>query len=130
MTTKKHIGVWMDHSVAHLIELADNVFITNTISSEFTHAEKEHSLSKSENLMHHKEQHQQSHYYKRLSETLKGYEEIVLFGPTTAKSELWNLLKADHHFDKVKIEVKQADKMSPNQQQAFVREHFHFKLIS
>ena len=49
---------------------------------------------------------------------------MLLFGPTTAKDELHNLLKADHNFEKIKIDVKQSDKMSDNQQQAFVNEHF------
>jgi hypothetical protein len=48
-----------------------------------------------------------------------------LFGPTNAKTELINKLKEDHHFDEVKIEVKSADKMTENQQQAFVLEHFN-----
>ena len=53
----------------------------------------------------------------------------MLFGPTNAKTELLNLLKADHHFDKINIETKQADKMTENQQHAFVREYF-FKHLS
>ena len=53
----------------------------------------------------------------------------MLFGPTDAKTELFNLLKADHHFDKINIETKHADKMTENQQHAFVREYF-FKHLS
>ena len=94
------------------------------IESTFTHQEKEQSLSKSESLMHNKEQHQQSEYYKKLGEAIKNYESVILFGPTDAKVELFNILKADHHFDKIQIEVEQADKMTENQQHAFVREHF------
>jgi len=85
---------------------------------------KENSLEKGENLMHNKQQHQRSEYYKRLSEVIRNYEEVVLFGPTTAKNELANLLKDDHHFEKVKVVVKHADKMTENQQHAFVRKHF------
>lgn len=125
MEPKKHIGIWMDHSVAHIIPLTNNTVITNRIESQFTHAEKEHSLSKNENLMHNKEQHQQAGYYKRISAELKDYNDIILFGPTTAKNELYNLLKADHHFENAKIEMKQTDKMTENQQHAFVRNHFH-----
>jgi hypothetical protein len=42
----------------------------------------------------------------------------------SAKTELLNLLKADHLFEKIKIETKDADKMTQNEQHAFVREHF------
>jgi len=55
---------------------------------------------------------------------MKDYDEVLLFGPTNAKNELVNILKVDHHFDEIKIEVKPADKMTENQQLAFVKEHF------
>lgn len=124
MTTAKNLGIWMDHSSAHLMEFTSDPIETKTIESKFTHQAKEESLSKSENLMHNKEQHQQSEYYKKLGEIIKNYEGVILFGPTDAKVELFNTLRADHHFEKIKIEVKQADKMTENQQHAFVREHF------
>ena len=124
MTTAKNLGVWMDHSGANLMELTIDPIETKTIESKFTHQAKEQSLSKSENLMHNKEQHQQSEYYKKLGEIIKNYEAVILFGPTDAKVELLNTLKADHHFEKIKIEIKQTDKMTENQQHAFVREHF------
>lgn len=128
MTTTKNIGIWMDHSVAHMMELNHDKIITSIIKSDFTHQEKEHSLSKNENLMHNKEQHQQSKYYSTIKDVAKNYENIVLFGPTTAKNELLNLMKADHHFEKIKIETIQADKMTENQQHAFVKNHFHSQL--
>jgi hypothetical protein len=122
--TAKNLGIWMDHASAHLMEFTTDPINTKKIDSEFTHEEKEHSLEKSEHLMHNKEQHQQSAYYKNLGDVIKNYEEVVLFGPTDAKVELFNLLRADHHFEKIKIEVKQADKMTENQQHAFVKEYF------
>jgi hypothetical protein len=124
MTTATSLGIWMDHSNAHLMEFTTDPIETKLINSKFTHQEKEHSLGKSEHLMHNQEQHQQSEYYKKLGETIRNYEEVILFGPTEAKSELLNLLKADHRFAKIKIEIKQAGKMTENQEHAFVREHF------
>jgi hypothetical protein len=124
MTGAKNLGIWMDHSSAHLMEFTTDPIETKTIDSKFTHATKEQSIGKSEHLMHNKEQHQQSDYYKKLGETIKNYDEVILFGPTNAKVELFNILRADHLFEKIKIEVKQADKMTENQQHAFVKEHF------
>lgn len=124
MSTAKDLGIWMDHSSAHLMEFTIDPIETTTITSKFTHGEKEQSFGKSENLMHNKEQHRQSEYYKKLGEAIKNYENVILFGPTDAKVELLNVLRADHRFEKIKIEVKQADKMTENQQHAFVREHF------
>ena len=124
MTKAKNLGIWMDHSLANLMEFTTDPIQTKTIESKFTHQVKEHSLSKSENLMHNMEQHQQSEYYKKLGEVIRNYEEVILFGPTNAKVELFNILKADHRFGKIKIEVQQADKMTEHQQHAFVKEHF------
>jgi len=124
MATAKNLGIWMDHSSAHLMEFTTDPIETKTIASKFTHQIKEQTLGKSENLMHNKEQHEQSEYYKKLGEIIKDYEGVILFGPTDAKLELYNVLRADHLFGKIKIEVKQADKMTENQQHAFVREYF------
>ena len=49
---------------------------------------------------------------------------MLLFGPTEAKEELFNLLSEDHRFVNIKIEVKEADKMTENQQEAFVSNYF------
>ncbi len=124
MIRAKNLGIWMDHSNAHLMELTVTPIESKTINSRFTHEAKEQSLSKSENLMHNKEQHQQSEYYKKLGEIIKHYQDVILFGPTNAKIELLNTLRADHLFAKIKIAVKQTGKLTENQQHAFVREYF------
>ena len=113
----------MDHASANLIEFTVDPIVTTTLDSKFTHDVKEQSVSKSEGLMHHKEQHEESEYYKKLGNVILNYDDVILFGPTDAKTELYNLLKADHRFAKVKIEVISADKMTENQQHAFVKKH-------
>jgi len=124
MTTTKKLGIWMDHSTAHLMEYNDGIDGSNTIVSQFTHNDKMETLGRSENVMHNKEQHEQLAYYKKLGETILNYEEVLLFGPTDSKVELFNLLRVDHRFEKIKIELKPADKMTENQEQAFVKKHF------
>ena len=74
--------------------------------------------------MHNKEQQKQRLYYKELGEIIRKYDEVILFGPTDAKVELLNILKEDHRFDEINIGVEDADKMSENQQHAFVRGYF------
>ena len=124
MTTSKKIGIWMDSESAHFVELTDESIQDAEIESTFTHEAKGISLGKNENIMHNKEQHQQAAYYKQLGEVIKNYDEVLLLGPTHAKAELVNILKEDHHFNKIKIEVRQADKMTENQLHAFVKDYF------
>jgi len=125
----KCIGIWMDHASAHLMELTSADMETKIIESKFTHEEKKETLHKGEKAAHHKEQHEELAYYKEIAAAVKNYEEVLLFGPTEAKVELLNMLKADHHFDKIDIELKNTDKMTKNQEHAFVREYF-FKHLS
>jgi len=114
----------MDHSSAHLIEVSNVANETETIESSFTHQVKVNSLGKSEHSMHNKEQHLQAEYYKKLGEVIRNYDEILIFGPTDAKKELFNHLKEDPLFADKKISVKQTDRMTDNQQHAYVRQHF------
>jgi hypothetical protein len=124
MSHAKKLGIWMDHSSAHLMEFTEDPIQTKTIDSDFTHQDKENSLERSETQMHNREQHQLSTYYKKLGEIIRHYDSVILFGPTDAKVELSNLLKGDHLFAKIQIAVHQSDKMTENQQHAFVKDYF------
>lgn len=124
MKNTKKVGIWMDHSVAHVMALTGDSIETSIINSDFSHSEKEESLNRSENIMHNKENHMQAEYYKNIGKIIRDYDEVILFGPTKAKNELLNILKDDHLFADIKIDLKPADKMTENQQHAFVKEYF------
>jgi hypothetical protein len=124
MSTIKKLGIWMDHSTAHLMDFTSLSIESRNIESVFTNQEKETSLIHGESQMHNKEHQLQSSYYTKLGEVIKNYEDVILFGPTDAKTELLNILKTDHLFAKIKIRTKQTDKMTENQQYAFVKAYF------
>jgi hypothetical protein len=124
MTTEKKLAIWMDHASAHAIEYPGDESIMGTFHSDFTQSEKKESLEKSEHSMHNKEQHQQSAYFKDLGKLISNYNFVLLFGPTNAKSELLNFLRADHRFDQIKITIRSADKMDLHEQQKFVKKYF------
>lgn len=123
-TTPKKIGIWMDYSIAHLMEFSNNPFEVQTIESNFTHQEKMESLLKGEDHLRSKEQQKQSKYYNKLMTAVKKYNEVILFGPTNAKEELFNAIVADARFHDIKIQIKQTNKMTPREQHAFVRDFF------
>ena len=93
MNNEKKVGIWMDHASAHIMPFTTEISTTQTVTSKFTHYEKEHILSHGESQMHNAEQHMQGDYYKKIGEIIKGYGEVMLFGPTDAKIELLNVLK-------------------------------------
>ena len=128
MKNIKYLGIWMDHSHAYLMELKSDVIDTNHILSESLLLE-ETSPETSQihidfNNTYKKEKQELSNYYTKISDVIRKYEQVLIFGPTGAKSELFNLLDADHLFDDIKIETKDTDKMTENQMHALIKEHF------
>ena len=124
MKTLKQLGIWMDHSNAHLIEFSDEVKASKIITSDFSYEDKVETLKRSESEMHHKENQKLSTYYKKIASVIKNFHEVLLFGPTDAKVELFNYIKENHKYDNIKIEVKNSDKMSDVEQHHFVRDYF------
>ena len=108
--TVKKLGIWMDHSMAHLMEFSNAPFEIETIESELTEPVVE--------------QRRLIHYYNRLAESVKNYQQVVLFGPSDAKMEFFDVLSEDERFVKIKIEIFDTDKMTRNQQHHFIKEYF------
>jgi hypothetical protein len=124
MKIEKKLGIWMDHSIAHIIEFTDQWNESKTIESYFTHPDKVDSLSKSESLFHDKEQQLQNEFYKKLEAVILNYNDVLLFGTTSAKTELFNRIQKNYRFVNIRIEVKEADKMSKFQKISFILNYF------
>jgi hypothetical protein len=126
METKNNLGIWMDHSTAHLINL-NSKNKSRSIVSEFTSETKEEALIRSEILMHNKRQQMHEKFYEKIGAEILKYNHVLLFGPTNAKVELHNYLNKDLHFKDIKIDIEPADKMTDNEKDAFVKNHFENK---
>jgi hypothetical protein len=126
MKMKKTLGIWMDHSVAHLTELSGDTFVTRIIESKpDLHLNAADLYYKDDSQLLNKEQGQLATYYRKLSDASLNYEQVVLFGPTEAKNELANIMRENPLFKKIEIVVKSADKMTENQQYKFLKEFFN-----
>ena len=124
MKNIRQLGIWMDHSNAYFMEFTNDSILTNRVVSEFSKQGAELNHYKGEKLIHKKEQHLQLDYYKKIGDIIRMYQEVVLFGPTDAKNELLNMVKTDHLFNEIKIEVENSDKMTESQMHTFVRDYF------
>ena len=124
MKNTKQMGIWMDHSIAHIIKLRNGKIITLTIDSQPEALEDDKKVYKDESHSLNKEKRRLLAYFKILGDIVFENEEVVLFGPTEAKNELLNHLREDHLFDKIKIDVFPADKMIDSQRSKFVIDHF------
>ena len=67
----------------------------------------------------------QQEFYSKLREELLGYNSVLLFGSTNAKTELLNILQADAKFLNVEFTLKNTDKLTDDQQIAFVNDCFY-----
>ncbi|AUC76491.1 hypothetical protein [Olleya sp. Bg11-27] len=124
MKPQKNLGIWMDHSIANVIDLKSKTH-NQSIESHFDFEIKKEALAKSESLMHNKKQQMDDDYFKEISDVILNYENVILFGPTNAKTELHNYLELDSHFKDIDIKVVPSDKMSKNEKVAFVLNYFY-----
>lgn len=124
MQSIQQLGVWMDHSEAHLIKHGGATAAIRLVVNPFDQEEMTLAIHKGEHLMHNKRQQYLAAYYKKISDKISSYKAIILFGPTDAKYELLNLLKKDTRFWGIKTAVHTTDKMTENQKRAFVEDYF------
>ena len=121
---KKQMGIWMDHSIAFLMEVEKNKVVETIVELEVSPLETDYDSGKNEKLEYNKGQQLQSNYFKKIIDSIKNFQDVILFGPTDAKNELLNLLKGDHQFEKINIKIQQSDKMTAFQMHEFVIAYF------
>ncbi|MCD6066136.1 MAG: hypothetical protein K0S33_962 [Bacteroidetes bacterium] len=110
----------MDHSNAHLIEFTGRTIQLNHISVERILLQNGECLCQKVNARNE----QRNEYFKKLAEQIRNYKEVLLFGPNTAKAELYMLLKEDGRFTEIKIDLRPTDRMTENQEHIFVKSYF------
>jgi len=135
----KQIGVWMNHSQAHFFGYkAESAFFIETIESPYesiVRVEGEGNDktrfspntergSNNEKRKHNIVQNELDEYFKILEGKLESYQEILLFGPGTAKEELFNRLSEKKLFKGKDIAVKSSDKLTENQMLSYVLDFF------
>ena len=122
METNNYLGIWMDYSSANLIDANRNDEI---LESGISHEMKDEAHRKGENQLHQKEQQLLKDYFKEIASRLGDYDQVLLFGPTHAKTELQHFLEKEKAGEQVKVFVETTDKMTANQKNAFVKKFFN-----
>ena len=137
MKNDKHVGVWMDHHSARFIYPGHNKeYAIETMESPHDIHPREdgqigdgstfgrYRASNNEYHKHNTEANELHDYYGELKKVLQPYDSILIFGPTTAGQELFNLIYEDKSFEGKHIFIEKTDKLSDNQLKSFVREYF------
>ena len=135
-TTIKQIGIWMDHAEARFIEPgkpAGNIQTTFSgietrprIDGEKPDGTRLGNFRATNNEFnkHAKEQQETHAYFKQIGTLLKPYDEILVFGPTTAQQELCNYLLEHKLVSGKVLHAVKTDYMTENQLVEYVRKHF------
>lgn len=122
MEKRKRLGIWMDDLDAHLMDFKTDIIELNTIESTFVHPEKFEEEDKRKRQA--KEKREYNKFHKDLSETIKYYDEVIIFGSSESKKTLVNILSSDEKFSHIKIAVKDIENLTESQQHNFVKEFF------
>ncbi|MFL0684240.1 MAG: hypothetical protein ACK4SF_20120 [Algoriphagus aquaeductus] len=139
MENYKQIGVWIDHSKAHLIGFkSGQAKLLETVDSPYESIKRidgegkdmtrfspnpEHA-SNNEHKKHNTTQNEINEYLRMMEHRLQPFEDILLFGPGTMKEKLKNRLKENKSFDGKWLSVESSDKLTDNQLLAFVRDFY------
>ena len=139
MENYKQIGVWIDHSKAHLIGFkSGQAKLLETVDSPYESINRidgegkdmtrfspnpEHA-SNNEHKKHNTTQNEINEYLRMMEHRLQPFEDILLFGPGTMKEKLKNRLKENKSFDGKWLSVESSDKLTDNQLLAFVRDFY------
>ncbi len=106
MKKTNELGIWMDFSVAYLIEFTTNPFVIHTVVREFSMEEKNVSLSNKNESISSTKTSVLNKCYNEIGQIIIKYNEIVLFGPPDAKMLFFDFLSEDEQFWKLKVEIK------------------------
>ncbi len=120
----KQLAILVNDTNALLMELYNHMIVSRNIV--FKPRENEESVpykqfAQSENCEKDK---RKLAFYKEIGNIVSNYQQVIIFGPTETKFELYKLLEADKHLNKVKIECVDTIKMSDTQMHDFVLKYY------
>jgi hypothetical protein len=135
----KQIGLWIDHNKAMVIGYEDgNATLLETVESPVEAIKRQEGegndstrftsnnnhTSNNEHRKHNISQNELKEYFKILEAKLQPFEDILIFGPGTAKEQIRNRLREIKSFDNKWLSVQKSDKLTENQLLAFVRDFY------
>ncbi len=141
-TARRKCGVWMDHAEAHVMDIHDmdaqeKAARMATIRNEHESRERfdgegadgavlgRHRSMNTESVKNARKSEHLHEYYGRLAEQVRDYDDIHVFGPTTAPQEFTNYLREHKTFNEKHISTETTDYISAPQMLEHVRKHFH-----
>ena len=124
MMKNKQLAILVNDTNALLMELYNHMIVSRNIV--FKPEEKEVSIPEKQDIIteccnKHKRKYA---YYKEISKIASHYQEVLIFGSTDTKLELFKCLKVDTNLKKIKMECIDTNVMSDSQMHNFVLEYY------
>ncbi|MFA4814956.1 MAG: hypothetical protein WC924_02145 [Candidatus Gracilibacteria bacterium] len=125
-------GIWIDHSRATVIKSNKMAEMTmRTFGSEVEphhkggHDDGEHQTIVNQHRHDERRHNQMKTFSKEVIRALEGSDEIVIFGPGTAKYEFKNVLEENKALAAKLKEVETVDALSEAELKEFMKNYFH-----
>jgi stalled ribosome rescue protein Dom34 len=126
MTTPTHAAVWLDHHEARIFHVDLDSFDETRLRAPAHHFHR-HPKGPSEPHTHPEDAH---HFFAEITKALSTADEVLVLGPSTAKSEFLHYVKEHAHDLAGKVTgVETADHPTDAQIVAHVRSHFRMPAL-
>lgn len=136
-TPRTKCGIWMDHAEAQVLDVRDQTMPVTVIENEHESRERfagegsdgsilgVHRSMNTEGTKNARKSEHLHEFYHRLASSIHSYDEIYVFGPTTAPQEFVNYLHEQKEFAQKHISVESSDYITGPQILERVRKHYH-----
>ena len=120
----KQLAIFMDDTNALLMELYNHMIVSRNIVFKSKENEEYIDYNYSAPVRITSLQWHHLAYYKEISDIIRNYQQVVLFGPINTKEKFYKLLETDQHFRNIKIEFINTNKMTDFQIHEFVLNYY------
>lgn len=124
MENANYIGIYLNHFTAQIIDYSEMARVVTVIRLDFN-TDDEDKVLRGENHLFDKRNELHNEFYSELSHALLQCDQLIIFGPTTAKNELFNRLSNDNRFTNLEITIKNTDELTSEEQLEFINNCFY-----
>lgn len=117
----KHVAVWIDHKEAHIFHIRPDKVDAEIVSAP-QHLHHRHPKGPEGGKEHPDDA---KRFFQEVTRSIKGSEELLIVGPSTAKLELLRYIeKHDHKHDPKIVGIETVDHPTNGQLVAYARSYF------
>ncbi len=129
MSSIRQLGIWMDYTSAHVMEYKNGFVGKRIILSKVPARSSQQEEVKSGESSISDSGGKYAEYFKELSNIISNFDDVCLFGPSGAKTELQTILSEDPLNTDKRIVVETDEAMTNLGQYDFVKKYFFNQVL-